>query len=93
MRIFYKIALSIAIAMSAVGIVRARAKIGLQNLAYNIRRLVTLERIAAACPTPYSSGDECRCLAGQSGHAGQGAMWIAGDCLSTKVNSSLTRRR
>jgi hypothetical protein len=34
--------------MSVVGIVRARAKIGLQNLAYNIRRLVTLERIAAA---------------------------------------------
>ena len=30
------------------GIVRARAKIGLQNLAYNIRRLVTLERLAAA---------------------------------------------
>lgn len=28
--------------------VRARAKIGLQNLAYNIRRLVTLERLAAA---------------------------------------------
>jgi hypothetical protein len=28
--------------------VRARAKIGLQNLAYNIRRLVTLERIAVA---------------------------------------------
>ena len=27
---------------------RARAKIGLQNLAYNIRRLVTLERLAAA---------------------------------------------
>ncbi len=26
-----------------IGIVRARAKIGLQNLAYNIRRLVTLE--------------------------------------------------
>jgi len=26
----------------------ARAKIGLQNLAYNIRRLVTLERLAAA---------------------------------------------
>ena len=48
MRIFYEIALSIAIAMSVVGIVRARAKIGLQNLAYNIRRLVTLERIAAA---------------------------------------------
>jgi hypothetical protein len=26
----------------------AKAKIGLQNLAYNIRRLVTLERMAAA---------------------------------------------
>src|SRR6186997_2342319 len=31
-----------------IGIVRARAKIGLQNLAYNIRRLVTLERLATA---------------------------------------------
>jgi len=31
-----------------IGIVRARAKIGLQNLAYNIRRLMTLERLAAA---------------------------------------------
>ena len=31
-----------------IGMVRARAKIGLQNLAYNIRRLVTLERLAAA---------------------------------------------
>ena len=30
-----------------IGIVRARAKIGLQNLVYNIRRLVTLERMAA----------------------------------------------
>ena len=30
-----------------IGIVRARAKIGLQNLAYNIRRLVTLERMAS----------------------------------------------
>jgi len=29
-----------------IGIVRARAKIGLQNLAYNIRRLVTLDRMA-----------------------------------------------
>jgi hypothetical protein len=28
--------------------VRAHAKIGLQNLAYNIRRLVMLERLAAA---------------------------------------------
>jgi len=31
-----------------IGIVRARAKIGLQNLAYNMRRLVTLGRMAAA---------------------------------------------
>jgi transposase, IS5 family len=31
-----------------IGILRARAKIGLQNLVYNIRRLVVLERIAAA---------------------------------------------
>jgi transposase, IS5 family len=31
-----------------IGIVRARAKIGLQNLVYNIRRLTTLERLAAA---------------------------------------------
>ena len=30
------------------GIVRAHAKIGLQNFVYNIRRLVTLERMAAA---------------------------------------------
>ena len=28
--------------------VRGRAKIGLQNLAYNVRSLVTLERLAAA---------------------------------------------
>ena len=31
-----------------IGIARAKAKIGLQSLAYNIRRLVTLERMAAA---------------------------------------------
>jgi hypothetical protein len=31
-----------------IGIVRARAKIGLQNLTANSRRLMTLERIAAA---------------------------------------------
>lgn len=31
-----------------IGIVRAKLKIGLQNLAYNIRRLVILERMAAA---------------------------------------------
>jgi IS5 family transposase len=31
-----------------IGIMRARAKIGLQNLVYNIRRLVTLDRLAAA---------------------------------------------
>jgi transposase, IS5 family len=34
--------------LRAIGIVRARAKIGLQNLLYNIRRLVSLERLAAA---------------------------------------------
>ncbi|HSV22651.1 MAG TPA: transposase [Xanthobacteraceae bacterium] len=31
-----------------IGITRAKAKIALQNLAYNIGRLVTLERMAAA---------------------------------------------
>jgi len=31
-----------------IGMVRAKVKIGLQNLAYNIRRLVILERMAAA---------------------------------------------
>jgi len=31
-----------------IGIARARVKIGLQNLLYNIRRLVALERLAAA---------------------------------------------
>ena len=31
-----------------IGIMRARAKIGLQNLVYNIRRLATLQRLAAA---------------------------------------------
>jgi hypothetical protein len=31
-----------------IGMVRARVKIGLMNLVYNIRRLVQLERMAAA---------------------------------------------
>jgi len=31
-----------------IGIVRARAKIGLQNFVYNVRRLATLEQMAAA---------------------------------------------
>src|SRR5260221_608012 len=31
-----------------IGIVRARFKIGMMNLGYNIRRLVQLERVAAA---------------------------------------------
>jgi IS5 family transposase len=31
-----------------IGIVRARTKIGLQNLVYNMRRLATLQRMAAA---------------------------------------------
>jgi hypothetical protein len=32
----------------AIGIVRARRKIGMTNLVYNIRRFVCLERMAAA---------------------------------------------
>ena len=32
----------------SVGLVRAKARIGLKNLAYNMRRLVQLERPAAA---------------------------------------------
>ncbi len=31
-----------------IGLVRAKARIGLKNLAYNMRRLVQLERLAAA---------------------------------------------
>ena len=31
-----------------IGIVRAKIKIGLQNLVYNFRRLVVLERMTAA---------------------------------------------
>ena len=31
-----------------IGMARAKVKIGLQNLAYNLRRFVTLERMAAA---------------------------------------------
>jgi len=34
-----------------IGLVRARARIGLKNLAHNMRRLVQLERLAAAAPT------------------------------------------
>ena len=33
-----------------IGLVRAKARIGLKNLAYNMRRLVQLERLAAAAP-------------------------------------------
>ena len=32
----------------AVGLARAKARIGLKNLAYNMRRLVQLDRLAAA---------------------------------------------
>ncbi len=35
----------------AIGLTRANARIGLKNLAYNMRRLVQLERLAAAAPT------------------------------------------
>jgi IS5 family transposase len=34
----------------SIGLVRARARIGLKNLVYNMRRLVQLERLAAAVP-------------------------------------------
>jgi IS5 family transposase len=34
----------------SIGLVRARARIGLKNLAYNMRRLVQLERLAATVP-------------------------------------------
>jgi len=34
----------------SIGIVRAKARIGLKNLTYNMRRLVQLERLAAAPP-------------------------------------------
>ncbi|MGA8293900.1 MAG: hypothetical protein WB820_15670 [Rhodoplanes sp.] len=33
--------------LRTIGIVRARAKIRLQNFVYNVRRLVTFERMAA----------------------------------------------
>ena len=35
----------------SIGVVRAMARIGLKNLAYNMRRLVQLEQLAAAAPT------------------------------------------
>jgi hypothetical protein len=50
-------------------------------------------KITMAKATAPRSSSRPHSLAGQSGHAGQGAVWIAGDFLSTKVNSSLTRRR
>ena len=34
----------------SIGLVRAKARIGLKNLVYNMRRLVQLERLAAAAP-------------------------------------------
>src|SRR5205823_4085110 len=48
-----------------IGIVRARTKIGLQNLAYNIRRLVTLDRMAAALrrslpAAPHAAGGQTK---------------------------------
>jgi len=35
----------------SIGLVRAKARIGLKNLTYNMRRLVQLERLAAATPS------------------------------------------
>jgi len=37
----------------SIEIVRAKARIGLKNLTYNMRRLVQLERLAIAPPRPY----------------------------------------
>ena len=34
----------------SIGLVRAKARIGLKNLAYNMRRLVQLERVTMAAP-------------------------------------------
>ena len=34
--------------LRSVGLARAKARIGLKNLAYNMRRLVQLDRLAAA---------------------------------------------
>jgi IS5 family transposase len=34
----------------SIGIVRAKARIGLKNLAYNMRRYVQLERLTVAPP-------------------------------------------
>ena len=34
-----------------IGLVRAKARIGLKNIAYNMRRLVQVERLASATPT------------------------------------------
>jgi len=34
----------------SIGIVRAKARIGLKNLTYNMRRLVQLERLATMSP-------------------------------------------
>ena len=44
--------------MRTIGIVRARVKIGLQNLVYNIRRLVTLESMAAVKQPARGPGTE-----------------------------------
>ena len=50
--------------MRTIGIVRARAsRSGLQNLAYNIRRLVTLERL------PRHDGEVPRQFSPSSGRA------------------------
>jgi len=40
----------------SIGLVRARARIGLKNLTYNMRRLVQLERLAATAPPGRYSG-------------------------------------
>jgi hypothetical protein len=53
---------------TTIGIARAKAKIGLQNLAYNIRRLVMVDRIAAA----YGSSATGRRLGNPAAEQAQG---------------------
>ena len=42
----------------SIGPVRTKARIGLKNLAYNMRRSVQLVRLTAAAPTGRCAGEE-----------------------------------
>lgn len=47
--------------LRCIGIVRARARIGLRNLAYNMRRVVQLDALAAACAPTWAGHAEGHC--------------------------------